>query len=88
MAPRPNPSRGTSEIQFVLPSAAAVRIEVFDPSGRRVRTLASGEVLAAGPHVITWDGRDASGIRLGGGVFLLRAQAGSESSMRKLVLQH
>jgi hypothetical protein len=88
LSPRPNPSRGASEIRFVLPAARAVRLEVFDLGGRRVRTLASGAVLAAGPHAITWDGRDESGARLAGGVFILRAQAGAESSTRKLVLQH
>jgi hypothetical protein len=88
LAPRPNPSRGSSEIRFVLPAARAVKLEVFDLGGRRVRTLAAGEVLSAGPHTVTWDGRDASGARLAGGMFILRAQAGGELSTRKLVLEH
>jgi hypothetical protein len=87
LAPKPNPSRGTSEIQFVLPSARAVAIDIFDVAGRRVWSWASVAELPAGPHAITWNGRDGSGAAEGSGIYWLKLRAGRDRGVRKLVLQ-
>jgi hypothetical protein len=87
LALRPNPSRGTSEILFLLPSAGPVEIGLFDVAGRKVRSWAWREGLPAGHHAITWDGRDASGARVRSGVYIVRARAGGESRVRKIVLE-
>jgi hypothetical protein len=86
-APRPNPSRGISEIRFLLPSARSVEIDLFDLAGRRVRSLVSGAVLPPGQHAITWDGRDGSAARVGSGLYFLRVRAGRDFGIRKLVLE-
>jgi hypothetical protein len=87
LAPRPNPSLGTSEIQFVLPSARAVEIELFDLTGRRVWSWQSASQLPAGSHRVVWDGRDGTGATVRGGVYWLKLRAGRDGSVRKLVLQ-
>jgi hypothetical protein len=87
LAPRPNPSRGTSEIRFVLPSARAVAIDIFDLAGRRVWSWASVVELSAGPHAVTWTGRGGSGGAEGSGVYWLKLRAGRDRGVRKLVLQ-
>jgi hypothetical protein len=69
----PNPARGSAEMRFTLPAASDVRLGVFDITGRRVRTLAEGR-LAAGSHVVRWDGRDTSGAPLGSGLFFVRLE--------------
>lgn len=58
----PNPAtRGTStRIQFTLPRAASVRLDIFDARGARVRRIAV-ETLPAGAASLGWDGRDARG---------------------------
>jgi flagellar hook assembly protein FlgD len=48
-----------------------VRAEVFDITGRSVRTVLSGS-LPAGRHVVEWDGRTASGPRAGAGIYFMR----------------
>ncbi len=71
---RPNPTLARSRVAFTLDPASAgalVRAEVFDPSGRILRVLAEG-VLGAGEHVLSWDGRDASGVDAGAGVFFVQ----------------
>ncbi len=69
--PTPNPSRADATVRFGLARAGNARVELFDLSGRRVRTLVSGP-LAAGPHATRWDGRDARGQAVGAGVYFVR----------------
>jgi hypothetical protein len=86
LAPRPNPSRGTSEIRFLLASACSVRIELCDVTGRRVWSWASGGELPAGPHAVLWNGRDRSGALARSGVYVLQTRAGRFVGVGKLVL--
>jgi flagellar hook assembly protein FlgD len=67
----PNPARTEAHVAFVAPAAGAVRLEVFDVAGRRVREAFAGTV-GAGRHVVRWDGRDAAGAPVGSGVYLVR----------------
>ncbi|HMA47472.1 MAG TPA: FlgD immunoglobulin-like domain containing protein, partial [Frankiaceae bacterium] len=75
LAPAPNPSRGTTRIAFDLADAGAVRVAVFDLSGRRVARLADG-AYPAGRHTLTWDGRDAGGAQAAAGAYFVRFEGG------------
>jgi hypothetical protein len=86
LASRPNPSHGTSEVRFLLPSACTVDAALFDLSGRKVRSLVSGERSTPGEHGIRWDGRDDSGAPLRDGVYLVQVRAGRDVGVRKLVV--
>ncbi len=68
---RPNPFRASTVFAFDLPTAAPVRLDVFDAAGRRVRSLARGE-RSAGAHEVTWDGRNNGGTKVGPGVYFYR----------------
>ncbi len=65
-------------LQFALSSPAGARLDVFDASGRRVRTLFHGH-LAAGDYRFLWDGRDGRGDPVPGGLYWLRLAAGRDS---------
>lgn len=80
----PNPGR-SARVTFALPTGRAVDIGVFDVSGRRVATIAKGE-FAAGRHTREWNGRDASGKRVGAGMYFYRAALGSEVRTSRAVL--
>jgi hypothetical protein len=81
----PNPSRSPS-LAFTLPVATHVDLGVFDVTGRRVVTLASG-TLPAAEYSRQWNGRDASGNAVGAGVYFYRLTAGSETRIvRSIVL--
>lgn len=56
----PNPFNPSTQIGFALEQAGGVEIAVFDLAGRRVATLHRGE-LAAGDHVVAWNGRTDRG---------------------------
>lgn len=84
---RPNPSAGTVEIAFDLPREVDVTVEIYNPSGRRVRRL-SDERRAAGSHLLVWDGKDHAGRELPGGIYFARLRAGSfEASQRLLRIE-
>jgi hypothetical protein len=82
---RVNPSAGGAEIVFQVPAAAAVRLTVFDVTGRTVRTLAE-QPFGPGVHHVAWDGKDAGGAPVASGVYYCRMQSGGFNAVRPLVL--
>ncbi|MBC8424346.1 hypothetical protein H8E07_09505 [bacterium] len=83
---RPNPFNPATEIGFELASEAAVRLGVYDLTGRLVVSLVMGERLPAGPHRIAWRGVDDGGRVLGSGVYIYRLQAGDDLVAGRMTL--
>jgi hypothetical protein len=69
----PNPFADATTIRYALARAAAVRLVVFDLTGREVAVLAEGR-RAAGPHAVTLDARG-----LPAGTYLYRLEADGET---------
>jgi hypothetical protein len=81
----PSPTNGPLTIHFVLPSAMRARLEVFDASGERIRTVVDGP-MPAGPQVVQWDGRTTGGRRVPAGAYFLRLSAGERATSRKVIV--
>lgn len=81
----PNPFAEAVGLQLSLRAAGPATVAVFDVAGRRVRTLVQG-VQPAGTRVVTWDGRDDSGIRMAPGAYLVRLEAGTLRETRPVRL--
>ena len=88
MRSQPNPFRSSTVINYSIGDVPThVQIEVFDPSGRRVRTLVN-EMQGPGSHVAIWDGRRDNGARAAAGVYFMKAQvAGNQASERIILLK-
>src|SRR5439155_21712562 len=86
LAAWPNPARGVVRLSYSLARGAAVRVELFDTAGRRLRTLLDAPLVLAGQHALTWDGRDARGRRAAPGVYLLRLASGAKTANARVVL--
>jgi hypothetical protein len=71
LAPAPNPAAASAAIAFTLAQPGRVELEIYSVTGRRVRTLASGE-LAAGAYTFTWAGDDESHRAVSPGVYFAR----------------
>jgi subtilisin family serine protease len=68
----PNPFNAGTTFLFRAPRPEAVRLDVYDLLGRRVRTVFEG-ISTAGDNVIPWsDVRDEAGRPLASGVYLYR----------------
>jgi hypothetical protein len=68
----PNPAR-VSNVSFSLPRSADVDLSVFDLAGRKIATLAKGN-LPAGQYTREWNGSDA-----GAGIYFVRLRVGAET---------
>jgi hypothetical protein len=79
-----NPVVGSPHFSLELPSAMAVDLSLCDMTGRRVLTLASGD-LAAGYHAVDWSSGEGHRV-LPAGVYFARLTAGSRVMVRKIVL--
>jgi flagellar hook assembly protein FlgD len=71
-------------LDLALPSPAPVVLEIYDARGRRVHTQNYG-VLGAGVHVLSWNGDDRHGARVGMGSFWARVKVGSEHLRQQVV---
>ena len=82
----PNPFGAQTAIRYTLRSSAPVTVQVFDQSGRLVRTIVRSNGQLAGPHEVSWDARDDTGRHVTMGVYFARILAGPEAFARKMVL--
>jgi YVTN family beta-propeller protein len=83
----PNPAHNEAVMRFGLPIATAVKLEIFDLQGRRVRTLASG-LQAAGWHEQRWTGRTDEGTTSSPGLYFVRFEAEKREFKQRLVWLH
>ncbi|MFH1842320.1 MAG: FlgD immunoglobulin-like domain containing protein [bacterium] len=67
----PNPFNPSTTIRFVLPATQPITATIHNTRGHRVTTLLDG-VAFAGPHEVTWHGRDDSGRAAASGVYFCR----------------
>ena len=80
----PNPFSGGTSVNFSLSHADEVEVGVFDLSGRAVRALQRGR-LVAGMHRFDWNGRDEQGRRVAAGVYFVRLEVTGRHVESKLV---
>jgi hypothetical protein len=81
----PNPCVAGTALAFDLPHAGSVRLDVYDLSGRHVRTLFAGPA-PAGRNRATWDGRDAAGRAVRAGAYFLQLAFDGERRDQKAVI--
>ena len=80
-----HPGDGPVTLRFSLGQAGPARVQVFDISGRLVRTLADG-ARTPGEHAVRWDGKDARGNAMSSGVYFYRLEANGGKESKSLVL--
>ncbi len=85
----PNPFNPTTTIHFkVAPTTsglANVSIRIYDLSGREVKTLIN-EPMEPGEYAVEWDGTNARGKAVAGGVYIYRMVAGEFAATKKMIL--
>jgi hypothetical protein len=82
----PNPFNPRTAIAFELGAAGAVKLDVYDLSGRHVRSLISGRSMPAGRHDAVWDGRDAVGRQVSAGVYFYQLKTGDTALTGRMTL--
>ncbi len=81
----PNPFNPSTTIQFSLPGASDVRLEVLNILGQVVATLVNDQ-QEAGYHTIDWNGKDGGGNSVASGIYFYRITAGDYQESKKMLL--
>ncbi|MCH7761382.1 S8 family peptidase, partial [candidate division TA06 bacterium] len=77
---QPNPFHHTTTIQYQIPMKNAVRLAIYDLSGRLVETLVDNS-QEPGVYQVQWEGRDQAS-----GIYFYRLSFGKELAIRKMTL--
>lgn len=81
----PNPFRSVTSIQVKTADNAAVRLDIYNIRGQKVRSFPA--VSRSGDsYEITWDGHDEGGRALSSGLYILRFSAGKQHHNAKAML--
>jgi hypothetical protein len=84
----PNPFHETTAIRYQLSGAGKaipVRLDIFDLTGRVIRTLVD-EPQDRGEYAVQWNGSDDNRRKVAGGVYFYRLTAGDLVCTKKMVL--
>lgn len=81
----PNPFNPSTIIPVEIPQDSHVDLTIFNILGEKIYTLHSG-ILKTGRHIITWNGKNQSGLKMPTGVYLLRLSTQGKIQSRKLIL--
>jgi hypothetical protein len=81
----PNPFNASTQIGFSIPELRNTKVEIFDSSGRSVRTLLH-QPLNPGQYTLEWNGVDDTGLELPSGLYVTRVQSGNNSDVIKMLL--
>jgi hypothetical protein len=81
----PNPFNPETTIRYQIPDAGFVRLAVYNTMGQVVRRLVD-EHQNPGSYEVVWDGKDERGQSMVSGMYLVRMEAGSYVSIRKVLL--
>jgi len=76
----PNPFNAQTIIEYGIPEASRVTVEIYDILGRKVETLVNKQ-QSAGYHQIIWNAGDFSS-----GVYFYKLQAGDFTKTKKMTL--
>ena len=76
-----NPS---TTINFSLPEASHVKLNIYDVTGQLVKALVTGE-MTAGRYSVTWNGRDHFGHLVASGTYLYQIVVESEDGEARFI---
>ena len=81
----PNPFNPTTTIQYQLPKAADVKIQIFNSMGQLVRNLEQS-CQQPGNYQVIWDGRNDLGQLVPSGLYYYQIISGGHKKVRKMTL--
>lgn len=81
----PNPFNPNTSIAFAMAQDGPASVRILDVRGGTVRNLWQG-FLSAGPHQLSWDGRDEQGHTVVSGLYLYQVLTENSRQSGKMVL--
>lgn len=85
----PNPFNGETNIRFHIPDVAGnnanILVQIFDLSGKKIRTLIKGD-FEGGIYTYTWNGTNSDGKQVSSGVYIYRMQTSDATFTKRMML--
>lgn len=81
----PNPFNPATTIEYSIPKAGQVQIDIYDVNGRRVRRLVN-QRKAAGQYSVEWDGHNDAGRKVASGMYIYRLKSGDLQVTRRMTM--
>jgi subtilisin family serine protease len=81
----PNPFNPTTTIDYQLPQASVVKLEIYNVLGQKVRTLVNGS-MQPGRYQAVWDAHNDAGTPVGSGIYIYRFEAENYKNVQKMIL--
>jgi lysophospholipase L1-like esterase len=81
----PNPFNPSTQIRFSIAKTTQTSLRIYNMLGKEVTTLVD-DSLQAGDYNVTWDGKDAKGIKVVSGAYFCRLTAGNHAISQKMIL--
>jgi hypothetical protein len=81
----PSPTTGEARVEFSLPQAGHVKVDVIDVRGREVASLANQD-MEPGSHHLAWSAKGSAAAAAG--TYFLRYEALGRTMVRKFVVVH
>lgn len=83
----PNPFNNETKIQFYLDKPDNIEVNIFDITGKLVKTIASNQRLNSGMYLYYWDATNILGKEVSSGIYFLIILRNSELvNSRKIIL--
>lgn len=81
----PNPATNKVYIQFMKDQDAFMNVDVYDMSGKKIRSLFTG-YAGGGDLKVRWDLNDRNGTKVPGGIYFISLSKDNERYTRKIVV--
>ncbi|MBN2000352.1 T9SS type A sorting domain-containing protein [candidate division KSB1 bacterium] len=81
----PNPANPETCVQYCLPEAGRIAIDIYNIAGQHITTLVDTH-MPTGQHMVRWVGRDAYGRQSATGVYFYRVVFGHQTMTKKFLL--
>ena len=65
----PNPFNPNTTIQYTVPIDRKVSVKIYNVNGQLVNTLINNELVSAGTHKVTWNGKNKNGLTVSTGMY-------------------
>jgi hypothetical protein len=81
----PNPFNPSTSITYSVSERARLTLQIFDTSGKLIRTIVSEE-QEPGRYTVHWNGLNDLGRRAASGTYFCRLTSGKHAESRKIIL--
>ncbi|HDY87086.1 MAG TPA: T9SS type A sorting domain-containing protein [bacterium] len=81
----PNPFNPATTIEFSIPEAGFVKLEIYNMMGQKIRELVSRE-MTPGVHSVLWDGCDKNGNQVSSGIYFSHLSMGNQTTINRMML--